>query len=78
MGKSWKRVVDVGTDSMDEGSVTAAFLAWFLGCAFVYSALFGTGFLLYGQGAVSAVCLVVAAVSGFWLFKVLPRIGFSD
>ena len=32
-------------------SITAAFLAWFLGCVLVYAALFGTGYLLYGQGA---------------------------
>ena len=49
---------------------------WFLGCALVYSALFGTGFLLYGQTMTGIFNMVVAAVSGWGLFRVLPRVGF--
>ena len=78
MGKGWRRVVDVDPERGDEGSVTAAFLAWFLGCVLVYGSLFGTGFLLYGRPVPGLASLAVAAGAGFWLFRVLPRIGFAD
>ena len=73
MGKGWQRVVDVGQGSPDSESVTAAFLAWFLGCVLVYAALFGTGYLLYGQMAAAAVALAVSAGAGAWLFRLLSR-----
>ncbi|MGI9626353.1 MAG: sodium:solute symporter family protein [Longimicrobiales bacterium] len=78
MGSGWRRVVDVDPARADEGSVTAAFLAWFLGCVLVYGSLFATGFFLYGQMPQAAVSFVAAVGAGVWLFKVLPRIGFAD
>jgi SSS family solute:Na+ symporter len=56
-------------------SLTAAFLAWFLGCVVVYGALFGTGYLLYGSGASGLACLVVAAGAAYGLMRTLPRVG---
>jgi hypothetical protein len=56
--------------------VTAAFLAWFLGCVVVYSALFGTGFLLYGRIASAGVSGLVFVGSLVWLSKTVPRVGF--
>ncbi|NNF29739.1 MAG: Na+:solute symporter, partial [Gemmatimonadetes bacterium] len=53
LGKGWRHVVDVGPDHGEE-SVTAAFLAWFLGCILVYAAMFATGYLLYGQTVLAA------------------------
>ena len=78
MGKGWQRVVDVGEGSRDAESVTAAFLAWFLGCVLVYAALFGTGYLLYGQGVAAVVALAISAGAGVWLFRLLPKLGFAD
>ena len=78
MGKGWRRVVTVDPAATDEGSLTAAFLAWFLGCTLVYGSLFATGFLLYGRTWPAALSLVVAVSAAVWLFRVLPRIGFAD
>ena len=78
LGKGWRRVVDVGTGPRDAESITAAFLAWFLGCVLVYAALFATGYLLYGQGLAGVAALAVSAGAGVWLFQLLPRLGFSD
>ena len=78
MGKGWGRVVRVGDGSRDRGTITASFLAWFLGCVLVYAALFGTGYLLYGQFLWALLALGVAAAASVWLFRLLPRIGFAD
>ena len=78
MGKGWRRVVRVGDGSKDAGTITASFLAWFLGCVLVYAALFGTGYLLYGQFLWAALALGISAGAGVWLFRLLPRIGYSD
>ncbi len=78
MGKGWKRVVRVGDGSDEAGSITASLLAWFLGCVLVYAALFGTGYLLYGQVLLAVLALGVSAGAGIWLFRLLPRLRFSD
>ena len=78
MGKGWRRVVDVGDEPGDASSITAAFLAWFLGCVLVYAALFGTGYLLYRQPLAAIVSLGISAGAGVWLFRLLPKLGHSD
>ena len=78
LGKGWHRVVDTSAARPDDGSVTAAFLAWFLGCVLVYGALFGTGYALYGRPVAATLALAVSVGAGAWLFRLLPRLGFSD
>ena len=58
-----------------DDSLTAAFLAWFLGCVVVYGALFGTGYVLYGRGALAALCLGAAGLAAVGLLKTLGRVG---
>ena len=75
-------VSDGGDGSSDqdgpgsEGQFATGLLAWFLGCLMVYAALFGTGFLLYGNIAFGFTGLIVAAVAGRGVLKLLPRVGF--
>ena len=86
LGKGWDAVVARtdgagldGTGESDSGSggeFAAGLLAWFLGCVMVYAALFGTGFLLYGNVAWGLIGLVLAAVAGWGVLKLLPRVGF--
>ena len=81
MGRGWRRVVDVGDGPRDADSITAAFLAWFLGCVLVYAALFGTGYLLYGRGLAAVVALAISAGRGCgcsgccraWAFRIERR-----
>ena len=42
----------------------------------VYAALFGTGFLLYGNMVWGLAGLILAAVAGWGVLKLLPRVGF--
>jgi len=76
MGPGWSRAVTTGPATPGE-SVTAAFLCWFLGCVIIYSALFGTGYLLYGKPLPGIACLVAAAAAAWGLFRTLPRVGFA-
>jgi len=73
--RGWRRAVN--TDAHAPGSASAAFVAWGLGCLTVYSALFGTGMALYGRASQAAAFFTVAVVSGYGLFRTLPRIGFE-
>ena len=77
LGRGWRHVVDTSADRPDDGSVTASFLAWFLGCVLVYGALFGTGYALYGQPVAATLALAISAAASAWLFRLLPRLGFS-
>jgi len=71
----WRGAVRVDERDGDD-SFTAAMLCWFLGMAIVYSALFGTGYLLYGRPLPGLFGLAVAVTSAFLLFRILPRIRF--
>ena len=86
LGQGWDAVVP-RTDGPDRdesgdlesgsgGEFAAGLLSWFLGCVLVYAALFGTGFLLYGNVAVGIIGLIVAAGAGWGVLKLLPRVGF--
>jgi Na+/proline symporter len=75
LGGGWRGAGFEPVPPTSEDSLSAAFLGWFLGCVVVYGALFGTGYVLYGSGAIGAACLLGAAVAAFGLLKTLPRVG---
>ncbi len=74
--RGWRRAVRTEEDAAP-GRASAALLAWALGCAAVYGALFGTGYLLYGRGGIGLACLAFAALAALGLFRVLPKVGFE-
>jgi hypothetical protein len=70
-GPGWRPVAQrVGITSVED-SLPQAMLGWVLGCAFVYSGLFGVGSLLYGRMPQFGMWLVVFVVSGVGLARVL-------
>jgi hypothetical protein len=73
-GRGWAKVV--GPDEADgpRDDLSLAFLGWVFGCTFVYSGLFGTGALLYGQPLQGTVCLTVTFGAGLGLAWVVPKI----
>ena len=73
--RGWLGAVETGSE--ESGSFTAALLCWFTGCVVVYGALFGTGYLLYGNTAAGLVCVAVVGVAAVTLFRMLPRVGLS-
>lgn len=78
MGRGWSKVVDVSATAGQPSTVTAAFLAWFLACMMVYGALFGVGYVLYGQTGLAVACLGVSAVCGFGLSRTMGRLGLDS
>src|SRR5437667_7850676 len=76
MGPGWNGAVTTRPANPGE-SVTAALLCWFLGCAVIYAALFGTGYLLHGKSVPGTVCLAAAGAAAWGLFRALPRVGFE-
>ena len=71
----WRRAVDTSGGG-DTGNIAASFLAWFLGCLFVYATLFATGYLLYGRLTIGLLCAALAVASAFGLRQVIPKVGF--
>ncbi len=76
-GAGWRRVLDLGPNDPgpERGGLAAALMGWFLGLTAVYGALFGTGFVLYGNLGWGLFCLAIAASAMAGIFRVLPKIG---
>jgi Na+/proline symporter len=75
MGPGWKGSGIVTGDADASESATAAFMAWFLGCVVIYGALFGTGYLLYGNVAMGVGCGAVALGAAWGVLRLLPKVG---
>jgi Na+/proline symporter len=73
MGKGWAKVVQTG-DEVGKENLSASFLCIFLGCLAVYSALFSTGFFLYGNMLPAIVLAITCIVSTTAIVKLLPQI----
>ncbi|MBC7896783.1 MAG: Na+:solute symporter [Cytophagaceae bacterium] len=73
-GPGWESIRHSTGLAPSPDSLPMALLAWVLGCAFVYAALFGSGSFLYGRTSQGLVWLVVFVVSTIGLMRVLPRL----
>jgi len=73
-GRGWASVAAEAGVGPSPDSLSQSLLGWVLGCAFVYSALFGVGSALYGHRPQAAMWGVVFLVSGGWLVRLLPKL----
>jgi Na+/proline symporter len=73
-GRGWEPVAAEAGIGPSPDSMSLALLGWVLGCAFVYSALFGTGSFLFGNTAQGVMWLVVFLISGVGLLRTVPRL----
>jgi Na+/proline symporter len=71
-GRGWDAVRAEANVGPSPDSLSLALLGWVCGCAFVYSALFGSGSFLYGFMAPGLVWSVIFVVSGIGLIRLLP------
>jgi len=70
-GPGWKSVQAEAGVGPSPDSPAQAMIGWVLGCTFVYSALFGTGSLLYGRMPQFYMWLGLFIVSGIGMARVL-------
>ena len=70
-GPGWKRIAQLSGVAASPDALPQALLGWMLGCAFVYSALFGTGSFLYARMPQFWMWMVVLVVTGFGMTRVL-------
>lgn len=77
-GPGWRPVAARARQGSAGDALPVALLGATLGCSFVYSALFGTGTLLYGRTTQAAVWGVVLVASGAGLVGVLRRLSATE
>ena len=71
-GPGWGTIPQEAGVGKAADSLANAGLGWVLGCVFIYSALFGTGSLLYGRVSIALFWIAGFLVSGFGLLKLVP------
>ena len=75
-GIGWRAVVGPGALDAPTAGIPAAVLGWFLGTLAVYAAIFGMGYLIYGNLIIATVCLTVLFAAGYGLIRIFPRVRF--
>lgn len=77
----WKPVVekgiskgDISSNDVDTGQLPLEIACMFLGCFFVYSALFSVGFWIYGKTMFALILTTIAAISGYVLLLIFGRL----
>ncbi len=73
-GPGWARIRGIAGVGDAPDRLPDALLGWALGCVMVYSALFGTGSLLYGATAQGLVLAGVCVLSALGLGALIPRL----
>jgi SSS family solute:Na+ symporter len=65
----WRRIAALAPDLAETRDLGQNLLAWLLGCAMVYAALFGIGKLCLGESASGLALLAVSAVCAVLLYR---------
>ncbi len=73
-GPGWNSIREEADLPPSPDSLAHGLLGWVLGCMLVYSALFGTGSLLYGNYVTGGICVAIALVSAIGLWRILTLI----
>jgi Na+/proline symporter len=72
-GPGWKRIVGAEAVAEKRGEIPRNLFFWLLGTVFVYSIMFATGAVIFGQTTRALVFGVLLAISGSLLFSGLAR-----
>ncbi|GAA3611532.1 sodium:solute symporter family protein [Flavivirga amylovorans] len=80
-GPGWTKVIKEAeadnitlADSNEGWSVPSGILAMLLGCVFIYSCMFATGYWIYGDYKYAMILTIVVIISGYLLTKVWKKI----
>ncbi|MGA3194677.1 MAG: sodium:solute symporter family protein [Terriglobales bacterium] len=69
----WEPVARLAPEVVPTRDLGRNLLCWLLGCAMVYAALFGGGWLILGPRPRGALCLGIAAICGTALYRDLSK-----
>jgi hypothetical protein len=72
-GPGWRRIAGPEATAEHRGEIPRNLLFWALGIVFVYSIMFGTGAVIFGQHSRALLFGAAVAVSGTLLFAGLVR-----
>ena len=75
-GPGWNKIKEHITvsDEKEEWIVPRGIICMIIGCITIYSALFSTGYFIYGEISSAIIFLLVTIVSGLVLFKNAKKI----
>lgn len=76
-GPGWTPLAARHPDVPQQANLGSLALNWMAGCILVYLTLFGVGYFLFGQTLRSMICLGIAALAGYFLYRNLSRQGFE-
>jgi SSS family solute:Na+ symporter len=76
-GILWKRVSSKLPEIKSDSGFFKLFINWIFGVILVYSFLFGTGKLIFGEYESFLIYLIVSIISVFIIYKNLSRIGWK-
>jgi len=76
-GVLWKKVSSQLPDVKSDSGFFAMFVNWFMGVLLVYSMLFGSGSFIFGDMKTTLICLVIAVVAVFVIYKNLSEAGWK-
>lgn len=76
--RGWRRVANLAPAVTARRDIGPNLVAWVLGCAMVYLALFGTGKLLLGEPGLGAALLALAGLAAALLYQRLARMGWHE
>ncbi|MDD2889420.1 MAG: Na+:solute symporter [bacterium] len=75
-GPGWKMIAKEAPEVKPDMNIGNAFIAWMLGCVMVYSALFGTGFILYRR-PIGVLFYVVTVLCALLIVRMRSGFGWS-
>ena len=76
-GVLWKKVSSQLPDVKSDSGFFAMFVNWIMGVLLVYSMLFGSGSFIFGDMKTTLICLALAVVSVFVIYRNLSEAGWK-
>jgi Na+/proline symporter len=73
-GPGWRDIRRASGNLPPLDNLNLAFVGWASGCVFVFSALFGTGHFLLGNGFAAMVATACFLASGILLLRLIPKL----
>ncbi|CAM1373987.1 sodium:solute symporter family protein [Tenacibaculum xiamenense] len=80
-GPGWKTIIEKAenenitiTNTQEKWSVPSGILAMFLGCILIYSAMFATGYWIYGKTTIASLLTTVTLIASFLLVRIWKKI----